>query len=218
MQDNLDPDIFGQTPWQTVGPFFHYSLPWLGGADLTGQSGLGARPELFPQEHNLLNRSIPRGTVAAQAIEVAGYVRDGDGRPIPDAMLEIWQANAAGRYVGPGDARSDMALDQNFTGFGRAATSDEGLYRFRTIRPGPVPGPHNTMQAPHIAVGVFGRGLLKRLVTRLYFSDATENAADPILMLVPADRRKTLVAKKIGALWQFDIILQGQDETVFFSF
>jgi protocatechuate 3,4-dioxygenase alpha subunit len=218
MKDNLDPSIFGQTPWQTVGPFFHYSLPWLGGADLTGQSDLGGRPDLFPPEHNVLNRCIFSGPVTGEIIDIAGQVRDGDGQPVPDAMVEIWQANAGGRYVGRTDIRSDVGLDRNFTGFGRAATSDDGRYRFRTIRPGPVPGPGNMMQAPHIAMGIFGRGLLKRLITRLYFSDAPENAADPILALVPADRHKTLIAKKSGAIWQFDIILQGQDETVFFSF
>ena len=217
MADNLSPEIFGQTPSQTVGPFFHYGLPWKGGADLVGASELGARPELFPPEHYILNFSLPRGAVAGEPVEINGRVLDGDGKPVPDAMIEIWQANAAGRYYGP-DPRTDPPLDPNFIGFGRSSTGDDGAYRFRTVRPGPVPGPGNHLQAPHIAIGVFGRGLLKRLTTRLYFEGAPENAEDPILTLVPQGRRDTLIAKRAGDAWRFDIILQGDGETVFFEF
>ncbi|HWU79319.1 MAG TPA: protocatechuate 3,4-dioxygenase subunit alpha [Caulobacter sp.] len=216
-QDNQDPALFGQTPSQTVGPFFHYGLPWKGGADLVGQSDMGARPELFPEEHYVLNLSPPRGAVAGETITVEGVVYDADGKPVPDAMIEIWQANAAGRYASPDDHRSDLPLDEGFIGFGRAATDENGLYRFKTVRPGLVPGPGNGAQAPHIAVGVFGRGMIKRLVTRIYFEDATENASDPILALVPAARRDTLVARKIDDAWRFDIVLQGERETVFFD-
>jgi protocatechuate 3,4-dioxygenase alpha subunit len=216
-QDNQDPALFGQTPSQTVGPFFHYGLPWKGGADLVGQSDMGARPELFPEEHYVLNLSPPRGAVAGETITLEGVVSDADGKPVPDAMIEIWQANAAGRYASPDDGRSDLPLDEGFIGFGRAATDENGLYRFKTLRPGSVPGPGNKAQAPHIAVSVFGRGVIKRLVTRIYFEDATENASDPILALVPVERRDTLVARKIDGVWRFDIILQGERETVFFD-
>jgi protocatechuate 3,4-dioxygenase alpha subunit len=216
-QDNQDPALFGQTPSQTVGPFFHYGLPWKGGADLVGQSDMGARPELFPEEHYVLNLSPPRGAVAGETITIEGVVYDADGKPVPDAMIEIWQANAAGRYASPDDGRSNLPLDEGFIGFGRAATDEDGLYRFKTVRPGPVPGPGDGAQAPHIAVSVFGRGLIKRLATRIYFEDAAENASDPILALVPAQRRDTLIAREIDGAWRFDIVLQGERETVFFD-
>ncbi len=215
--DNQDPALFGQTPSQTVGPFFHYGLPWKGGADLVGQSEMGARPELFPEEHYVLNLSPPRGAVSGEVITLEGVVYDADGKPIPDAMIEIWQANAAGRYASPDDDRAEIPLDEGFVGFGRASTDEAGLYRFKTVRPGAVPAPGNGLQAPHIAVGVFGRGLIKRLVTRVYFEDAPQNAEDPILALVPAERRDTLIARKVGDAWRFDIVLQGERETVFFD-
>jgi len=215
--DNQDPALFGQTPSQTVGPFFHYGLPWKGGADLVGQSEMGARPELFPEEHYVLNLSPPRGAVSGEVITLEGVVYDADGKPVPDAMIEIWQANAAGRYASPDDDRAEIPLDEGFVGFGRASTDETGLYRFKTVRPGAVPGPGNSLQAPHIAVGVFGRGLIKRLVTRVYFEDAAQNAEDPILALVPAERRDTLIARKVGDAWRFDIVLQGERETVFFD-
>jgi protocatechuate 3,4-dioxygenase alpha subunit len=218
MADNQSAELFGQTPSQTVGPFFHYGLPWKGGADLVGQSDLGARPELFPEAHYVLKLAAPRGPVAGETIEIAGRVIDGEGQPVPDAMVEIWQANAAGRYASPEDRRIELPLDGGFVGFGRSATGEDGIYRFRTIRPGRVPGPGNTLQAPHIAVGVFGRGLLKRLVTRIYFEDAAENAQDPVLALVPDERRHTLMAAPVHECWRFDIVLQGEHETVFFDF
>lgn len=211
MADNQSPDIFGQTPWQTVGPFFHYSLPWRGGADLVGQSEWGARPDLFPADHDILNRAPARGAVEGEIIEIVGRVRDGAGEPVPDALLEIWQADSAGRY----------GSDDGFLGFGRCATDADGGFRFRTVRPGPTPGPGNVLQAPHIALGILGRGLLKRLVTRIYFADVAENAEDPILALTPEARRDTLIAVRQGgapAVWRFDIVLQGDGETVFFEF
>jgi protocatechuate 3,4-dioxygenase alpha subunit len=221
--DNLTAEIFGQTPWQTVGPFFHYQLPWRGCADLIGCSDLGARLDLMPAEHCLLYRTAQRAAVPGEPIEIIGSVVDGHGAVLPDAMLEIWQANASGRYHSPADARTELALEAAFAGFGRAATAADGTFRFRTIMPGRVPGPGNVLQAPHIAVGVFGRGLLKRLVTRIYFEGNAANAADPILALVPAGRRATLVAPRIAPRegmverYRFDVRLQGERETVFFE-
>lgn len=208
-QDNQDTAIFGQTPWQTVGPFFHYGLPWKGGADLVGTSEIGARPELMPPEHYLLASPSSKGEIAGETIVLEGAVIDADGQVIPDAMVEIWQADAAGRYA---------QGNTDFIGFGRASTSEDGVYRFRTVRPGSIGDGH----APHIAVGVFGRGLLKRLVTRAYFEGDAANAGDEILALVPAQRRDTLVARRVGeedgaAVWRFDIVLQGEAETVFFD-
>ncbi|WOF43053.1 protocatechuate 3,4-dioxygenase subunit alpha [Sphingopyxis indica] len=216
-QDNLDPALFGQTPPQTVGPFFHYGLPWKGGADLMGKSDAGARPDLFPEAHYVLNRSSPTGIPQGEAIEVAGCVYDAQGRIVPDAMIEIWQANAAGRYASREDARENVPLDPHFIGFGRSATTTEGVYRFRTIRPGRVPGPGNSLQAPHIALSVFARGVLKRLVTRLYFADGEGNDVDPILSLVSDARRDTLIARLRDRVWWLDIRFGGEGETVFFD-
>ncbi|KQN79989.1 protocatechuate 3,4-dioxygenase subunit alpha [Sphingomonas sp. Leaf62] len=205
-QDNQDPALFGQTPSQTVGPFFHYGLPWKGGADLVGQSDMGARPELFPEAHYVLNLSAPTGTPHGQVIELTGRVFDGDGAPVPDAMLEIWQADAAGHYPVEADA------DPHFVGFGRAATAEDGSYRFRTILPGRIARDH----APHIAVSIFARGVIKRLATRLYF--AGMEAGDATLSRVPAERRATLIATSGGdGVWSLDFVLQGDRETVFFD-
>ena len=194
MADNQSPDLFGQTPWQTVGPFFHYALPTH--EDLTAGAAPGPR------------------------IEIIGAVFDASGAPVPDAMVEIWQAGAAGRYNSAADNRGDVALDAGFKGFGRAATDAEGGFRFVTVPPGRAPGPGNSLQAPHIAVGVFGRGILKRLCTRLYFEDAASNDEDPVLALVPAERRATLIARRVSeapTTYRFDIHLQGEHETVFFD-
>lgn len=215
--DNQDPALFGQTPSQTVGPFFHYGLPWKGGADLVGRSDMGARPELFAEAHWVLNLSSPTGSPDGEVVEIAGRVLDGDGNPVPDAMVELWQANAAGRYRAHGDPRQDVPIDPHFVGFGRSSTDDAGTYRFRTVRPGRVPGPGNTLQAPHLALSVFGRGLLKRLATRLYFADGDGNDDDPVLGAVPADRRGTLIAERVDGVWTLDLVLQGRRETVFFD-
>jgi protocatechuate 3,4-dioxygenase alpha subunit len=213
--DNQDPAIFGQTPWQTVGPFFHYGLPWKGGADLVGKSHMGARPDLFGEEHYVLNLSSPTGTPEGEVVEAKGV-------PISDAMIEIWQANAAGRYASIDDRRDDprekAPIDPHFIGFGRTSVDQDGTYRLRTIRPGRVPGPGNTLQAPHLAVSVFGRGILKRLATRLYFADGEGNDDDPVLSAVPEGRRPTLIARRRDdGRWWFDIRLQGDAETVFFA-
>ena len=216
--DNQDPALFGQTPSQTVGPYFHYGLPWKGGADLVGKSDMGARPDLFPEENYVLNLSSPTGTPEGEVIAIAGTVYDAQSASVPDAMIEIWQANAAGRYRSQDDPREEIAIDDHFVGFGRASTDVEGVYRFRTIRPGRVPGPGNTLQAPHLAVSVFARGVLKRLPTRLYFADGAGNADDPILGLVPEARRHTLIAQaREDGTWWLDIHLGGADETVFFD-
>ncbi len=216
--DNQSPELFGRTPSQTVGPFFHYGLPWKGGADLAGKSEMGARVDLVPPDHYVLNVSQPSGTPQGEVIEISGRVLDGEGQPVPDAMIEIWQANAAGRYASPADRRDDVPLDPNFIGFGRSSTSAEGEYRFRTIRPGRVPGPGNSLQAPHLAVSVFARGLLNRLATRLYFADGEGNDTDPVLSALPEKRRDTLIATRAAdGSWRLDIVLQGDNETVFFD-
>ncbi len=161
------------TPSQTVGPFFHLALDRPGWADMTTQN--------------------PQG----QRIVVEGRVTDGDGAGVADACLELWQANAAGRYAHPDDARTDKPLDPNFRGFGRVATDAAGGFRFVTVLPGPVPGLGNALQAPHIAVAVFARGLLKQLFTRIYFADQAANETDPVLASIddPA-RRRTLIASR----------------------
>ena len=216
-RDNQDPELFGPSPSQTVGPFFHYGLPWKGGADLVTGSPLGARPDLFPEEHWVLHIAEPHAAARGEVIELTGRVLDASGQPLPDAMLEIWQANANGRYASDRDPRHDLPIEKGFSGFGRAATADDGTYRFRTIVPGAVPGPDGQLQAPHIAMSVFGRGLIKRLVTRVYFAGNPANEKDLVLSLVPAERRATLLATPDGARWNLDIVLQGERETVFFD-
>lgn len=139
---------------------------------------------------------------APGAIWIRGEIRDGAGQPIPDALVETWQPDATGRFHTPG-----------FRGLGRCPTGDDGGYAIRTIKPGVVAG-----QAPHINVTVLARGLLHRVVTRIYFADEpAANAADPVLATVPTDRRDTLVAAAAGDGYRFDITLQGPDETVFFT-
>ena len=180
----------GPTPFQTVGPFFHFGLAYAGSARLTGKG--------------------PR-------IVVEGTVRDGAGAPVPDALIETWQADAAGVYRHPEHA-SASAPDPSFHGFSRIATDADGRFSLETIKPGPVPGPGNRLQAPHLVVGFFARGLLTRLVTRIYFEGEAGNEQDPILELVPGGRAGTLLAKRAGdGRYCFDIVLQGQDETVFFA-
>ena len=213
----------GQTPWQTTGPFFHFGLAWKGGADLTGDSQMGARPDLSAPGHDVLieHRGSTRHLALGKRIELAGQVFDNTGAPATDTLIEIWQANAAGRYAHPEDRRSDVPADPNFVGFGRCASDKGGQFRFRTIRPGCVPGPGNSLQAPHISLGMVGPGILKRLATRVYFSDAPENAEDPILALIPAERRATLIAtpeREGSNVYRFDIHLGGASETVFFDF
>ena len=179
---------------QTIGPFFHEGLKALYRSDLAAGAGAGER------------------------LTVTGRIVDGDGQGVADALVEIWQANAAGKYDHPDD-RQDKPLDPGFFGFGRIATAADGTFRFTTIKPGTVPGPGNALQAPHLNLGILMRGQLKRLATRVYFDGEAANANDPILALVddPA-RRRTLIARPDGAgVWRFDVVLQGANETVFFD-
>ncbi len=143
---------------------------------------------------------------------------DGDGAPVPDAMLEIWQADAQGRFSDPQDKRA--LPNSTFKGFGRCGTDTNGSYAFDTIKPGTVPDPDGKPQAPHILLAIFARGMLLHLYTRIYFDGEADNAADPVLALVPAGRRSTLMATRkagAGSAYHFDIRLQGGNETVFFD-
>ena len=191
MADKLIP-----TPSQTVGPFFHLGLVRAEWEDLTADN--------------------PEG----QRIVIEGRVTDGDGAAVPDALLEIWQANAAGRYNHPDDRRDDKPLDAHFRGFGRVATDADGNFRLVTIKPGQVPGRGNAQQAPHINVVLFARGLLRHLHTRIYFADeAAANGTDPVLSSIDdAGARRTLLARHDGGdppIYRFDIVMQGENETVF---
>src|SRR5271163_4115398 len=181
------------TPSQTVGPFF--------------------KPALIRSGQELLVTPGSRG----ERITIEGRILDGDLAPVGDAMIELWQANADGRYDHPDDSQEKL-LDPDFHGFGRAATDEGGCYRFYTIKPGAVPGIGIVLQAPHINVSIFARGLLKRLVTRIYFPDDPLNATDAVLNAVAPERRATLVARieQPGVL-RFDNVLQGENETVFFD-
>jgi protocatechuate 3,4-dioxygenase, alpha subunit len=175
------------TPSQTVGPFFDFALPYEGG-----------------------ERLVPPGDRGA--IRIVGAVIDGDGQPVDDALVEIWQANRHGRYRHPEDARDELPLEDGFTGFGRCATDAEGRFEFVTVKPGAVEG-----QAPHIGVCVLARGLLRHLYTRIYFPDEAEaNAADPLLSSIEDDAlRRTLIARPLDGVLAFDIHLQGQRQTAF---
>jgi protocatechuate 3,4-dioxygenase alpha subunit len=157
--------------------------------------------------------------VSGEHIEVSGRVIDGDGVSVPDALLEVWQANSAGKYAHPEDSQ-DKEIDAEFQGFGRIPTGANGEFRFATIKPGRVPGPDGRLQAPHIVVSVFMRGLLRRLVTRIYFPDEAANDDDFVLNFVEAARRGTLVARKVSGesnKLEWNVILQGDNETVFFD-
>ena len=183
---------------QTVGPFFS--------------------PALLREDARRNVLSTP--DTLGERIRIEGRVLDGDGLPIPDALIEIWQANAHGRYNHPADT-STAPLDPTFIGFGRSGTAEDGSYWFETIKPGPIPFAPQQLQAPHILVTIFSRGLLNHLVTRLYFADEPTNATDPVLQLVPNERRKTLLATQqpgsTSPIYRFDIILQGANETVFLN-
>jgi protocatechuate 3,4-dioxygenase alpha subunit len=152
------------------------------------------------------------------AIRIEGIVRDGAGEPLIDALVEVWQANRAGRYAHPEDTREELPLEEGFTGFGRCGTDADGRFAFVTVKPGRVPAPDGRPQAPHINVSVLARGLLKRLATRVYFPDEDDaNGADPVLAAVDPARRSTLVAVADGEVLRFDVNLQGDAETVFFA-
>lgn len=191
---------FTLTPSQTVGPFFHPGML---------RDGIPAH-------------QIARPDTPGQHIRVEGMVFDGAGDPVPDAMIEIWQANSQGRYHHPADQRG-RALDAGFIGFGRVGTDADGRYGYTTVKPGPVPFDTDTFQAPHICLTIFARGLLQHLLTRMYFDDEPATEHDPVLSLVPPERRVTLLAIRAAedsdgrATYQFDIVLQGDGETVFLN-
>jgi protocatechuate 3,4-dioxygenase, alpha subunit len=156
--------------------------------------------------------------VAGERVTITGTIYDGDGQPVTDGVIETWQANAHGKYAHPDDTQEKL-LEENFKGFGRVLTDARGGFRLTTVKPGRVAGPDGKEQAPHITVVIFMRGLLKHLTTRIYFPGDAANAADPVLNLVPAARRATLIAVKQpdGAL-RWDVYLQGPKETVFFDY
>jgi protocatechuate 3,4-dioxygenase alpha subunit len=181
------------TASQTVGPYLHIGLAWL-----------------------TIDR-IAAPDCPGQHLQIGGRVLDGDGLPVTDAVVEIWQADANGRYAHPEDTR-EAPLPPGFRGFGRVPTDVDGRFRFFTIKPGPVADLDGGLQSPHLLVSVFMRGLLKRLVTRVYFPDEPRNADDRVLRLVPIERRGTLVARPVTSNeLEWDIILQGAGETVFFD-
>ena len=182
------------TPSQTVGPYFAMRLPWPDGPYV-----------------------VPAGTPGA--VTIFGRLYDGAGDPIPDGMIETWQASPAGRFAHPDDPRGPVPDgDQGFRGFGRCRTGHDGSYKIVTLKPGALPFGGGQTEAPHIDVSVFARGMLDRSVTRVYFPDEAANADDPVLAAVPAQRRGTLIAVAAGEnLLRFDIHMQGENETVFFD-
>ena len=199
------PGIKGQgiTPSQTVGPYFAYGLTSNGKYDW----------------NDAFSNDLVTPDASGERIRIEGRVFDGDGAPVPDAMLEIWQADAQGRFSDPQDKRA--LPNSSFRGFGRCGTDAKGGYFFDTIKPGIVPDPDGKPQAPHLLLAVFARGMLLHLYTRIYFDGEAANASDPVLALVPPDRRSTLIAARNGgagnAVYSLDIHLQGDNETVFFE-
>jgi protocatechuate 3,4-dioxygenase alpha subunit len=187
-------DALSLSPSQTAGPYLRIGL---------------LRNEIGP---HVVDPADPR------AVRIRGRLLDGAGDPVPDGMVEIWQANAAGRFNHPTDAREEIPLEDDFLGFGRSGTEDDGWFEFVTVKPGPVPWPDGGLQAPHVAVGVFARGLLKRAATRIYFPDEEDaNARDPVLSRLDPSARETLIAKVENGGLRFDIRLQGPDHTTFFA-
>ncbi|MEV4624682.1 protocatechuate 3,4-dioxygenase subunit alpha [Micromonospora sp. NPDC049523] len=184
----------GSTPSQTVGPYLHLGLLWPDGPDV-----------------------VPAGTPGE--IWLRGQILDGAGAPVVDALVESWQADPDGRFDHPDDPRgAHRSLVAGFRGFGRSPTDASGRYALRTVKPGPLPGPDGTVEAPHLDLSIFARGLLHRLVTRLYFPDEpAANEADPVLAGIDPDRRTTLLARSAPDGFHFDIHLQGEHETVFFA-
>jgi protocatechuate 3,4-dioxygenase alpha subunit len=192
------------TPSQTVGPYFTMRLTGEGQNVLTKPETVGTR------------------------IRIEGRVLDGDRNHIEDALVELWQADANGRYHHPADTRTDVPVDPAFTGFGRCSSDfHTGAFSFLTVKPGPVPHPAGGMQAPHISVTIQARGMLDPTFTRIYFPDEeAANAVDPVLQSVPEARRNTLIAELVATAdsspssvptYRFDIRYQGDDETVFFD-
>ncbi len=197
----------GITPSQTIGPF--------------------AAPSLTPNEKGrtqydwkqLVGSNTVTSDTSGERIRIEGQLLDGAGKPLDGVLLETWQADAQGRYAHPRDGR---ATNSSFKGFGRVETDGQGRFAFDTIKPGQAPGPNGSAQAPHIVVAIHLRGILSHLYTRIYFGDeSSANAGDPILKLVPAERRDTLIAKRgaggSGPVYKIDFQIQGDHETVFFD-
>jgi protocatechuate 3,4-dioxygenase, alpha subunit len=182
----------GLTPSQTVGPYLRLILPWPDGPDVVADGTPGS-------------------------FVISGRLLDGKGEPVPDGMVETWQADPAGRFAHPDDPRG--AGPGQFRGFGRCPTDDEGRFWIRTVKPGPLPAPEGGDEAPHLDVSIFARGVLVRMATRCYFSDEdAANHADPVLSTVEESRRGTLVATaRPDGGYHWDIVLQGERETVFFD-
>lgn len=183
-------------PSQTIGPFYHFGL--------TNHPALGC---------------LARPGAKGERIRLHLRLVDGEGAPVPDGMIEIWQADASGKYHHPEDPQ-EQKPDPMFCGFGRLATDAEGIAVFETIRPGRVPDGRGRCQASHLSLSIFARGLNDRLATRVYFAGDDALADDPVLALIPEDRRHTLLAQPDPAdraSWRFDIRLQGDAETVFFD-
>jgi len=199
------------TASQTIGPFFAYGL--------TPNNRCDWKPSDLYKWKDTVGTNLVTPDASGTRIRIEGRITDGDGAPINDAMIEIWQADSQGRYASPRDTRARP--NAMFKGFGRSATDKDGVFSFDTIKPGSVPGPDNKPQAPHIVFCIYSRGMLRQVYTRLYFSDEAANGSDPILALVPVDRRSTLIAHKQPAsgqaVYRFDIHMQGDSETVFFD-
>src|ERR1700730_12932907 len=195
--------VKGITPSQTVGPFFKYGLTPNGQYDW----------------NDAFTSNLVTPDTSGERIRVEGRVFDGDGQPVPDCMLEIWQADAQGRFSDPQDKRA--LPNSAVRGFGRCGPDPSGAYAFDTIKPGSVPDPDGKPQAPHLLLAIFARGMLLHNYARIYFDGEAGNASDPVMTLVPAERRATLIAKRqVGngsAVYRFDIRLQGDNETVFFD-
>ncbi|MBB6469098.1 protocatechuate 3,4-dioxygenase alpha subunit [Aminobacter lissarensis] len=185
------------TPSQTVGPFyaycltpFEYDFPPLASGILATDDAVGAR------------------------VIIKGRLLDGDGAPVPDGMIEVWQPDGEGRFAGQHPALKNS----KFTGFGRTACDEQGWFTIETVKPGRVPLTNGELQAPHIAVSIFGKGLNRQLYTRIYFEDESSNLEDPVMALVPNDLRTRLIAKACFAGgYQITFKLQGEDESVFFA-
>lgn len=181
------------TPSQTIGPFY------------------------FGTVTNAYRQDLAVPGVTGERIEIALTLHDAVGAIVPDGLLEIWQANSHGRYNHPEDRRN-LPLDPGFEGFGRASTDASGCARFSTVKPGRVPWPPGGMQAAHINISVFARGVLNRLATRLYFEGDPALPEDPVLKLIEPARRGTLIATRNGdGIWRLPIHLGGPNETVFFD-
>ena len=203
MQENQVIKVDGITPSQTVGPYFAYGLT----------------PGRQYDWNDAFSNNLITPDATGERIRIEGRVFDGDGQPVPDSMLEIWQADAQGRFADPQDKRA--LPNATFRGFGRCGTDANGGYAFDTIKPGQVADPDGKPQAPHLLLAIFARGMLLQNYSRIYFGGEPANADDPVLALVPMDRRATLIAQQANcngnAVYRLDIHLQGDDETVFFD-